>query len=136
METNMGECEGCSSVEPRADHRGRMLCYDCWHGAREAEPCWKVRAVRSPDLPEFVHNGSYLKEEAEKRVAELNADPNRYENVEAIEVGHWSGDRIAHPGYMKRRVLGMRDALSEADFKRWREAMGSKYDWCDKARRE
>lgn len=107
-------CQECGLVERLADHRGRMLCYDHWHAAREQETpyvvvkCWD----ESEDIPcigvkagpqEFLYGDyCYLKEEAEERAAELQSKSHGAQ-YQVRATGRWFGDRRSHPGFMARR---------------------------------
>jgi hypothetical protein len=62
-----GPCAACGRDEVCCDHRGRALCQDCWHGAREQETPYA--AFRDADGRQS--GGAYLKEEAEARAKKL-----------------------------------------------------------------
>lgn len=122
-EDDVGPCDQCGHVEPRKEFEGRALCYDHWHGARETKTPWRVRRVERPGVPKFVTSGVYLEHEARKVAAQFTAE-HPDDPFEAVPCDHWSGERIAHPGYLKRRVAAVRAELSDADFKKWCAAMG------------
>lgn len=130
-----GPCADCGRAdEVCCDHRGRALCQDCWHAAREREQPYIVRRV-ADRLTWF--QGTYLKEEAEARAAEKTAERQAgkdywrrraeeepdspggglwvaknptlvtmtdWDRFEAVPCDSWWGNRIAHPGYMARQL--------------------------------
>lgn len=132
-----GPCAACTRDAVCCDHRGRALCHDCWHAAREAEVPYKI--VRDADG--YMFGGTYLKEEAENKAAEIAADDERIfrlhltyrddpseseENrahwaaivkheetlvriYSAVAVKSWTGSRIAHPDYSSRRLNALVD---------------------------
>ena len=96
-------CAECNRTCALADHRGRALCYTCWHAARESEPCYWLQRRDREDVELFLGGSPpsrYTYEEAVARAAEFEnseTDPRLYKVV----AGDWCrSQRVAHPGYL------------------------------------
>lgn len=92
------DCVTCGRG-PTADFEGRALCYDHWHQAREATPPYHVRSASNPvrcSHAAFIPV-VYTLAEAIERAAEMGED------FAPVPAQNWSGERLAHPGYMARR---------------------------------
>jgi hypothetical protein len=100
-----GACASCGRDDVLADQDGRMLCETCWHAARAALPCWRVKTIASPaheaEYGPWYVMCDYTRVEAEREAEARNARGGK-PAWEAVE-GPRSGERIAHPGYMARR---------------------------------
>jgi hypothetical protein len=107
MKTSTCSCQGnCGNPHPEscAEFEGKLLCYDCWHKAREATPPYHVRRKSNPgsDFQQCCGVPAvYTYAEAVRRSAELNLGSDK--DWEPVPASDWFGERISHPGYMARR---------------------------------
>lgn len=108
-------CDGCGEDGLElADFEGKALCYYCWHAAREKTPPYRVRSRNDPEH-RYSHAAFipavYTKAEAEERAAEMNT-PGLFSSApydfEAVPAPGWSGERLAHPGYIGVRRAAIR----------------------------
>jgi hypothetical protein len=99
-------CTKCGRVDPLADFEGQELCNDCWHTARQATPPYHVVSKSNPHS--YSHGAGvpvvYTLAEATVRAAAMNADTwSSLHDFEPKLAGSWAGQRIAHPGFGRRR---------------------------------
>lgn len=101
----MNACTRCRvEGEPLALFGDAELCDGCWHQARERTPPFHVRSRSNPRL--YSHAAYipvvYTLAEARAQAKKINAaDPTN--DFEPVAAPDWTGERIAHPGYMVQR---------------------------------